>query len=315
MLVAQLNRTRRIGIELEMTCARVGRGGGMDVQQTIAEILTANDLPAVARSYSHEPVPQGIDFCVEYDGSVSGPQTWRGVSHHSLEIKSRPLAGFADFEAKVSKLVSICNFMNCRVNATAGFHVHLDLEREVGEDARYIKSLLNVWFRFERVLFGVVAPSRSSCGYAQPIPDLRAKWNRCRAMRCFKSALAGWDRRTTLNANHLFDESGPRVEVRLHQGTLEFSKIRHWVVAMNRILDHASLRSCQVPKEQVINDRRGIEKFLTTVGFKSHPGIYPTLDPEVRAAGKYLLGRWKRFNGNIALKPSKPISGSTPSQS
>ena len=84
---------------------------------------------------------------------------------------------------------------------------------------------------------------------------------------------------------------------------------------MNRILDHAHLRSCQVPKEQVANDRRGIEKFLTTVGFKSHPGIYPTLDPEVRAAGKYLLGRWKKFNGNIALKPSKPVSGNAPSQS
>lgn len=39
MLTAELNRTRKIGVEYEMTLPLVGTGCGNDVQQVIARVL------------------------------------------------------------------------------------------------------------------------------------------------------------------------------------------------------------------------------------------------------------------------------------
>ena len=40
-LIAELNRTRRLGVEHELTMPRMGTASGTDVQNTLAEILTA----------------------------------------------------------------------------------------------------------------------------------------------------------------------------------------------------------------------------------------------------------------------------------
>ena len=44
---------------------------------------------------------------------------------------------------------------------------------------------------------------------------------------------------------------------------------------------------------------------LIACGFKPNNGIYHQVCPELRQTGKYLLGRWKHFNGKIALKRAK----------
>ena len=62
---AELNRSRRIGVEHEMTVPLVGTGTGTDVQRTLADVLTANGLRAIARGYSHSPLPDGVDLAVE----------------------------------------------------------------------------------------------------------------------------------------------------------------------------------------------------------------------------------------------------------
>jgi len=41
MLVAELNRSRKLGVEYEMTFPLVGSGNGRDVQQTLARVLSA----------------------------------------------------------------------------------------------------------------------------------------------------------------------------------------------------------------------------------------------------------------------------------
>lgn len=72
MLSAEIDRSRRIGTEFEFALPQIGTGTGDDVRRTLAEVLTANGLPAVARGYSHRPLPDGIDLAVEYDASVRG---------------------------------------------------------------------------------------------------------------------------------------------------------------------------------------------------------------------------------------------------
>ena len=52
MLIAELNRIRKIGCEFEMTCPLIGRGNGSDVQEVIAEVLGRNGITATV-SYAH----------------------------------------------------------------------------------------------------------------------------------------------------------------------------------------------------------------------------------------------------------------------
>ena len=80
MLAVAVNRTRTIGVEYEATVPLVGAGCGQDVQRTLAGVLTANGLRAVARGYRHDPLPPGMDLAVEYDSSVQGETRYRGVT-------------------------------------------------------------------------------------------------------------------------------------------------------------------------------------------------------------------------------------------
>lgn len=98
MLNAEINRNKRLGVEHELTLPKMGSSSDRDIQNTLAEILTANGLPSIARSYSHRPIPSGYDLAVEYDSSVRGHSEWRNVPYISIELKSRILNGIDDWE-------------------------------------------------------------------------------------------------------------------------------------------------------------------------------------------------------------------------
>src|SRR4051812_35485254 len=125
-LVAELNLNRRMGAEYEMTLPLVGTGSGRDVQNCLASILTSNGVRAVARDYSHEPVPSGIDVCVERDGSICGETRYQGISWIPVEVKTRILAGPTEWEGIVPRTLDICRYMGARVNASTGHHLHVE---------------------------------------------------------------------------------------------------------------------------------------------------------------------------------------------
>jgi hypothetical protein len=70
---------RRIGVEFEMTIPLVGSGSGADVQNTLANVLTANGIRAISRGYSRRPLQPGIDVAVEFDSSVRGESKYDGI--------------------------------------------------------------------------------------------------------------------------------------------------------------------------------------------------------------------------------------------
>ena len=294
MLYAELNRTRRIGAEFEFTIPRIGSGSGTDVQRSIAECLSANGVRAIARSYQSTPVPVGCDVAVEYDGSVRGESRYSGIHWHSIEVKSRILNGIDDWERVIPQTLAICSYMGARVNRSCGHHVHVDFP-EARERPTVIRSLYNVIHRFEPVIYSLVAPSRRSNGYAQPMPDRTRLLHGCRSLRCFQRALSHWDRRCGLNLTHVFEEE-PRVEFRYHHGTLCVEKARHWRNLVLRLVDHATTRSCQAARQQVAPDRQGLDAFRYTIGLRSNQGIYSKVDADLRQTSKYLLRRWKEFN-------------------
>jgi len=295
MLIAELNRTRRIGAEYEMTVPLVGTGTGADVQQTLARVLTANGIGAIARGYSHAPVPDGADVAVESDSSVEGESRYQGIVWHPVEIKTRILNGYDDWETVVPKMLEISKYMGARVNTSCGHHLHCSIP-EFKEDPRVIRSLWNLLHRFEPVIFGLLAPSRRHSNFCRPLP-LASKLG-ANTRLGFRRLLRAYDRYQGLNVTHLFDDH-PRIELRYCQGLLDAMKARHWIRFCLQIVQHAVVtRNCQAAPFPLPNDRKSLDKLLVTAGFKVNTRVYAKVSPELRETGRYLLKRWKQFNSD-----------------
>lgn len=296
MLIAEINRSRKLGVEYEMTVPLVGRGSGQDVQQTLANVLTANGLSAVARGYSHEPLPSGVDFGVEYDSSVHGESQYSGIEWFPIELKTRIL-NYDEWEALVPKALDICRYMGARVNRSCGHHVHVALDevhsRRPGP--RVVRSLYNVVHRFEPVIFSLVAPSRCTSRFAQPLPNRSRLFHSCHGIRSFRQTVSRWDRFYGLNLTNALG-SNPHVEFRHHHGTLDSEKARHWLRLCMRLIDHAATRNCQAAEQQVASSRKSYDALRYTIGLKSNHGIYAKVSEELKETGRFFLKRWKTFN-------------------
>lgn len=293
MLEAELNRHRRIGVEHEFAIPRIGVGSRHEVQQEIANVMCANGIPAVARQYSHAPLPPGKVIAIEYDTSVRGESRWSGVTWIPIELKTKPLT-LNEWEQLVPKALQIARYLGGRITASAGHHVHVDLP-EIYQRPKTIRSIYNLLHRFEPVLFGLVPPSRRTGSYSSPMPDRGKLLHRCRALPCFERALADWPRHSGINFRPVFGSSEPNIEFRYSGGTLDPSKARHWLRLCMRLVDHACIRSCHGTDKQYGCDRRGFEALRTAIGLKPNSGIYK-VSPELRETGQFLLKRFREFN-------------------
>ena len=299
MLSAQLNMNRRMGAEFEMTIPLVGSGNGTDIQQILANVLTANGVPAIHRGYSNAILPTNIDVAVECDSSIRGESHWQGIRWFPIEIKTRILAGVADWEAVVPRTLAIASYLGARVNNSCGHHLHIEVP-EIPDRPKVIRSLHTLHFKFQEVIYGLVAPSRRQNGYAQPI-NFNHRLLQCRSLRSFQSQLrSSTTKHQALNLTHIFSGDN-RVEYRWHGGTLDPVKSRHWMYFCNRMVEHSVTRNCQA-STALPNDRKSLQRLLISCGFLVNRGIYANVAPELRETGKYMLQRWKHFNGNVALK-------------
>ena len=308
-LNAIINRTRRLGVEHELTMPRMGNSSGTDVQNTLAEILTANGLPAIARGYSNQPIPNGYDLAVEFDSSIRNHTEWQNVPYAAIELKSKILNGLGEWERVIPKALQICRDLGGKVNYSAGYHVHIELA-EINNNYAVIRSLFNLFQRYEPVIYGLVAPSRTSNIYCIPIQLKSYKLFRgCKAWRSYRRQLKTLPSKSGLNLSNLYCGNDiatqPHVEFRYASGTLHSDKARHWIRFLLQMVEHASKRNCQASEKQVLNDRQGLEKLLISTGFKINNKVYSQVSPELRETGKYLLRRWKKFNGNISLQECK----------
>lgn len=310
MLTAELNRTRKIGAEFEMTVPLVGRGTGADVQMMLANILSANGIRAISRGYDHTILPPTVDVAVEYDGSVQGESRYNGVTWLPIEVKTRILNGVDDWERIVPRMLDICRYMGGRINASTGFHLHLGFE-EVTSQPRAVRSLWNLMHRFEQVVFGLVSPSRRANRFCRALPPTSKVLHGANDLPSLKSVLGQYDRYTGLNLTHVFGEQ-PHIEFRHHQGTLDPDKARHWLRFCLQLLQHAVTRNCQAAPMPLPNDRKSLDKLLVTTGLKVNTRVYGKVSPELRETGRYLLRRWKHFNA--AGSPGESVGRGTASE-
>lgn len=303
---------RTMGAEFECTANLMGNGNSLDVQRTIANILTANGIRAGFRGYSHAPVPSNIDIMVETDASVRGESRFAGITFIPLEVKSRILQGMAEYQQIVPKTLEILRTLNCKVNASTGHHLHIGFP-EVQSDPTVIRSLYNLVHRFEPVIYALVAPSRSNNNYCRPLPDVSRLLHDCQTIECFEQTLSRFDRYNGLNWVHLFNNGAPRLEFRYHGGTLDGDKAIHWARLVTQLLNHASIRSCQASPKQVGGDKAGLDKLLTTCGFRVNTKIYSKVCTELRDTGRWLLiKRWKELHPESSKATGRNTAATSP---
>lgn len=298
MLISDLNRSRRLGVEFEFTIPQIGSGDSGDVRRTLADILTSNGISAIARGYSQRAVPLDRDVVVEYDSSVRGESRYSGIRWQSVELKTRILTGIDDWETVVPKALAICRYLGGRVNSSTGMHVHVEMN-EVASNPIVIRSLYNLIHRYERIIFGLVAPSRAQSPYTRPLPDRTGLLGSCKTLSCFRRELSSMPRNHGVNWIHLW-HGARRIEFRYHGGTLDVEKARHWARFLIRLTDHACLRTCKASPEPLPNSRQSFDKMATTLGLKVNSRVYAKVSPELRETGRFLLKRWKQFHAEAS---------------
>lgn len=137
-----------------------------------------------------------------------------------------------------------------------------------------IRSLYNLFHKFEPVIFGLLPPSRLNNHYCKAIPSDQSKlFKGCKAWRTYRGKIQNLNCKNGLNLSHIICgnniASKPRIEFRHSAGTLNVEKSRNWLRFLLQMTEHACARNCQSAK-QVANNREGLEKLLICCGFKGN---------------------------------------------
>lgn len=293
-MIAELS-DRLIGVEIEVAVPIVGTGATSDVQTLMARILKNHGIPSHVRPYNRTPIPQGCDLAIECDSSIQGEQRYAGMSWSQIEIKTRPM-NYADLQRVLPPALDIIRYLGARSTPSCGLHVHHNLP-EAASHPKIVRNLQHLWWRYHKVIYGLVAPSRHSNTYCRPPQQNDAvRFDACHNFEQLRHKLDGCDRYSGLNLTNLTDVNRRTVEWRVHNGTTDWNKIGSWVLATQRWTVHAIHRSCQYRPEPVANSQAGLNSLLITTGLKPNNRVYQKVDKELRQAGRFLLRRWKHFN-------------------
>ena len=287
---------RRLGCELEVAVPIIGRGDTRDVQDLLARVLVSQGVPSYVRAYSQAPIPEGYDLSIEHDSSLRGEQRYPGLAWAQIEVKTRPMT-FTDVQRILPPTLDVIRYMGARVTTSCGLHVHHDLP-EVVSHPQVVRNLMHFWWRYHKVLYGLVAPSRATSSYCRPPQPHEAKiFDACRTYQQICQRLPRCDRHWGLNVTNLGAGGRRTIEWRLHHGTTDYwPKICNWILATQNWTQYSIARSCQYRPQPIPNSQAGLNSLLISTGLKPNSRIYPKVDKELRAVGRYLLRRWKHFN-------------------
>lgn len=305
-LVSSLNRTRKIGAEFEGCLILTNGSDTRAAQESLAHALSQNGIPAVARGYSHDPLPPGIKAAVEYDSSIVPEQRYRGIRWAQIEVKTSKLDGVDEWEAVVPPMLDLLRYAGLRVNHSTGHHLHLSFD-EVEEQPRVVRSLWNLYHRHQDTIFHLCSPSRRENSYCRYLPNEAKYLHGANSVRELRRRLTRFDRYNWLNLSHIFDEA-PRVELRSHHGTLDPAKARAWLHLHLAAFDHACRRNCQAAPAPLPADRKSFDSLMTTIGMKPNTRVYAEVDPSLRASAKSLLKTYKKFNPQFFTARAKSPS-------
>ncbi len=285
---------RLIGVEIECVIPIVGRGENEDVQSLLASVLSNHGISAISRSYTQRSVPTGCKMAIETDMSLRDEPKYAGLRWSKVEAKTMPMT-WTEIEETLPRALEIIRYCGARVNYSCGLHVHHHVP-EIQRSPEVVKSLWHLWWRYHKVIYALTAPSRMSNTYCLPPQQADAAlFSNCRAYPHLCEIVGRMNRYNGLNLNNLANRERQTVEWRLHAGSTDSQKIKAWILATQRWVEHAVARSCHYKTEPMPNTQAGLNSLLVTTGLKPNSRIYK-VDKPLREVGRYLLRRWKHFN-------------------
>lgn len=290
---AEINPNRRFGIELEIYAPVLANSCLSDVQRNLADILTANGINAVARNYSHEPL-NNADVAIETDGSIGGTSNFKSIAFASIEVKTRIIT-LADYKQIMPKVLEILKFLGFRINSTCGFHIHYASEEVKTQGYKFIRSLLNCCYKYENCFLNIISESRRQNHFCKGLPsNYQNIWNRTSGRRFQSMIRSHFDRYYGLNLTHIY-EPDPHIEIRFHQGTLDYEKITNWLFLWNRVIQAATEKRAKCPKEKLPGTINDLENLFIAVGLKCNSRLYTSISPELSLCRKYWIKRFRHF--------------------
>jgi len=207
---------RRFGVEVEFS--GISRGEAETA-------LQAAGINAVHEAYSHTTRRH---WKIVSDGSV------RSVGGGCGELVSPPLRGEAGLNQIELAVTTLLN-AGASVNLSTGLHVHHDMAGLTGSE---IAAFVRLWSDRQTEIDSLVSRSRrgNSNTYCQNTSD--------QELRQIESELTSYGRiRSSFNRYRKINVmSYPKygtVEIRQHQGTLDGTKIRHWVLFTQALITAA----------------------------------------------------------------------------
>lgn len=259
------NRNRTFGIEIE-GLSPVGR-------ERLAQILQHAGVQCRYEGYNHRTQNH---WKIVTDASIIEQN-----GEYGFELVSPPLRGAHGLE-EIKKVCKALNEAGCKVNRSCGLHVHHDAS---DLDVRRLKGLVRLYQRSEAVLDTLHPKSRQNNPYCRTTLSIDLEWGRDEAGpeefarmidnahgRYLKLNLAAYRRHGT-------------VEFRQHAGTTNATKIWHWVVLTQAMVEKAAGGRLSLTAGILPN----WERVKQAIGLTTYWGGSET----EQAAAKYYSGRRK----------------------
>lgn len=233
-------KSNYVGIELEfLACVN---------SATLNELLVAAKL----EGYVH----LGTDSSVQPDGSLESK------GYHGLEL--RVLVKEEDCADVVVRVCKVLQDAKCVVNNTCGMHVHFDM-RNRNVETSFHNLVSNVDF-----LSSLVPHTRTKGPHGE-------RYCRRNRDKNYQSAVQDMDGRVKYQiVNPLTFERLRTLEVRLHSGTLNPTKIVNWIKIITKIL---------ASNEKVPADVRNYKDFFEAYDVDSKLANYITARAKLFAVG------------------------------
>lgn len=225
MEVLDYTFNRRFGIEIEAyNCTR----------ERLSRELREAGIEVSVEGYNHTTRSH---WKLVTDSSLSGNDTFELVS---------PILSGEEGLKELEKVCWVLEACNVKVNESCGLHVHIDAE---GFSMETWRNLVLSYKRLEPVIDRFMPASRRNNRYCHGlghVPETRIR--SARTVDELKGLVGDRYHKVNLEAY----SRHKTVEFRQHSGTTCFTKMRHWVLFLHKLVTFATRR--QVPASTALAD-------------------------------------------------------------
>lgn len=300
---------RKFGVEMEMT----ERGlTGSRIRSALQTALPAGRVSTRSVGYYHS---DGSTWDVKTDATAGTPGADFGFEVASPALLMNEDGHNEEFKAGTNALAH----MRPYITSADGVHVHIDVSDYGWDDLR---KLMILWARYEPFFFSLIPPGRRNSTFCRPSrrntwegPDSQHWTNISQAVesgvqRNFER-FARMHHRGAMNVAHFWRSR--RVEFRLHSGTVDYEKLRHWVILLLSLAGR--VKQTDMPR---IERGRYVDKPLTTKFIAKVLGLAPTkykpeINPKAADIVAYLERRRKRLEAQAGSSVGRSVQPRWPS--